>query len=166
MPQAIPNKHYRTYHRSIGLFRLDSNLKPSPTAMSSSSIPPIPTIGAPSSTSTAASLPTSSATLNTPTSDCFLLHTKTTYLVSANAAQSITRDVKFHIKYNSDFKLPHVLAMRTYRIEDCINAWASHAMNAQDALTACVAAVYKPDSGQPLTCWLKSTGPEGAMKCG
>ena len=54
------------------------------------------------------------------------------------------------------------MAMRAVTFEDCIDACASHATNAQDASTGCIAAVYKPDSGQPLTCWLKSTGERNA----
>ena len=50
------------------------------------------------------------------------------------------------------------MAIRAFTFEDCIKACASQLTNAQDASTGCVAAVYKPNSGQPLTCWLKSTG--------
>ena len=117
-----------------------------------------------SSTTTTASLSTSTAVSITPTSDCSSLKTNVgTYLVPANTAETITRNVQFNITCGSDYKLPLVLAMRTYRFEDCINACASHATNAQDPSTACVVAVYKPDSQQPLTCWLKSTGPEGPI---
>jgi len=54
------------------------------------------------------------------------------------------------------------MAMRTFSLEDCISACASHATLTQDT-AACVAAVSKPDSGESLTCWLKSTGLGGGV---
>lgn len=50
------------------------------------------------------------------------------------------------------------MALRVFSFEDCISACASQATNVRDAATKCVAAVYKPNSGQPLTCWLKGKG--------
>jgi hypothetical protein len=43
-----------------------------------------------------------------------------------------------------------------------MSACASHATLTQDT-AACAAAVYKPDSGESLTCWLKSTGLGGGV---
>ena len=125
--------------------------------------PAIPTESAVGA-STALPLPTSSTALVSPASDCSSLRSNSAYLVAADDAASITRNVTFDIRCDRDFKLPLVMAIRAFSFEDCINACASHATNAQDAVTACVAAVYKPDSGQPLTCWLKSKGPANAIQ--
>ena len=116
-----------------------------------------------SSTPTAPPEPTGSSAFITPTSDCRSLSSNPNYLVFQNNATSITRDVSFNIQCDSDYKWPLVLAMRVYRFEDCIQACAVHATNSPDSYTACVVAVYKPDSGQSLTCWLKSRGPQAVM---
>ena len=126
--------------------------------------PSISTEPAAGSASTALPLPTSATAVVTPTSDCSSLRSNAAYLVAADDARSITRNVTFDIRCDKDFQLPLVMAIRAFRFEDCINACASHATNAQDAATACIAAVYKPDSGEPLTCWLKSTGPADAIQ--
>ncbi|KAL8788208.1 MAG: hypothetical protein Q9195_007423 [Heterodermia aff. obscurata] len=105
-----------------------------------------------------ASSPTSSSTPGIPSSDCSKLNT--TFNVLANSARAINANVHFDLKCGHDLKLPLVMAMRAFTFEECINACASQATNAQDASTGCVAAVYKPDS--PLTCWLKSSGEKGS----
>ncbi|KAL8687446.1 MAG: hypothetical protein Q9218_006381 [Villophora microphyllina] len=111
-------------------------------------------------TPSTASLPTSSAAFINPTSDCSSLQQNATYILSANPASSLPRSVNFSIQCNSDYKLPLVMAMRTYRFEDCMQACATHATNSQDPATACTVAVYKPNSQQSITCWLKSQGDE------
>ena len=109
-----------------------------------------------SPTMTPVTNPAASSTLVEPSSDCSSL--KSTYVVPQNPAQAINADVLFEVKCGADFKLPLVMGIRVFTFEDCIKACASHNTNTQDASTGCVAAVYKPDSGQPLTCWLKSIG--------
>ena len=54
------------------------------------------------------------------------------------------------------------MAMRLFNFEDWMSACASHATLAQDT-AACAAAVYKPDSGESLNCWFKSTGLGGGV---
>ena len=109
-----------------------------------------------SPTITSAADSASSSALLKPSSDCFSLNP--TFLVRKNPARAINADVRFDLKCGHDFRLPLVMGLRMFAFEDCIKACASHATNVQNTATACVAAVYKPDSGQPLTCWLKSTG--------
>lgn len=118
-------------------------------------------VASPSNTSSptvvsGATVSTPSSPVPKPSSDCSTLNT--TFAVLANPARAVEADVKFDIKCGHDYKLPLVMAMHTINFEDCIKACASHATNTKDASTRCVVAVYKPDSGQPLTCWLKSTG--------
>ncbi|KAL8660568.1 MAG: hypothetical protein Q9202_006422 [Teloschistes flavicans] len=116
-----------------------------------------PATNNPTTIPSTASLPAASAAaLIIPTSDCPSLHPNTTYTLPANPASSLPRAVNFAIQCNSDYKLPLIMAMRTYRFEDCMQACATHAANAPDASSACVVAVYKPGSGQSITCWLKS----------
>lgn len=55
-----------------------------------------------------------------------------------------------------------MMAMRTYSFEDCISACASHATLSHDT-AAYVAAAYKPDSGENLTCWMKLTCSGGGV---
>ncbi|KAL8958007.1 MAG: hypothetical protein Q9183_005921 [Haloplaca sp. 2 TL-2023] len=103
-------------------------------------------------------LPTTSSTLIIPTSNCSRLNSSATYILSANPASSLLRDVKFKIQCNKDSYLPVVMAFRAYKFEDCMQACATQATNSQNKDTACVSAVYKPDSKQSITCWLKSRG--------
>ncbi|KAL8866782.1 MAG: hypothetical protein Q9174_006087 [Haloplaca sp. 1 TL-2023] len=112
-----------------------------------------------SSTSSATSpLPTTSSTLIIPTSDCSRLNSSATYVLPANPDSSLPRDVQFKVKCNSDSNLPLIMALRAYKFEDCMQACATHATNSKDMKTACVTAVYKPNSGQSITCWLMSNG--------
>lgn len=52
------------------------------------------------------------------------------------------------------------MGIRTYTFENCMNACASQRtnvyVNSADVLSACTAVAYKPESGQTLTCWLKT----------
>ena len=52
------------------------------------------------------------------------------------------------------------MGIRTYTFEGCMNACASQRtnvyVNSADVLSACTAVAYKPESGQTLTCWLKT----------
>ncbi|KAL9603438.1 MAG: hypothetical protein Q9219_001125 [cf. Caloplaca sp. 3 TL-2023] len=111
-------------------------------------------------TSAAVEPPTCTAAASIPLSDCPSLNG--TRAVRTNIAQAINADVNFSIKCNHDLKLPLIMGVRVYSFEDCIRACASQRTNAQDAAIACVGAVFKPNSGQPLTCWLKSRGDEDA----
>ncbi|KAL8927536.1 MAG: hypothetical protein Q9208_002341 [Pyrenodesmia sp. 3 TL-2023] len=97
-----------------------------------------------------------SSTTPLPTSNCPSLNS--IYTVPSNTAQAINADVSFRIDCGRDLKLPLVMGIRVFRFEDCIRACASHATNALDGNAGCVAVVYKPNSGQPLTCWLKGKG--------
>lgn len=147
MQRAVSGKTLCIWHWSPPLIETCRNPTASPTTASSSN-------------STAA---ISNPPLASPASDCSSLSLKTngTYVVKNNALE-ITQSVAFNIKCGSDWKLPLVMAMRTFSFEDCISACASHATLAQNT-AACVAAVYKPDSGESLTCWLKSTGSGGGV---
>lgn len=118
-------------------------------------------ISANATTSTSsANPPTFTSKSPIPLSDCSSLNS--TYTIRTNTAQAINADVNFAINCGQDEKLPLVMGIRMYSFEDCMSACASQATNAQDISVACIAAVYKPNSGQPLTCWLKSKGDENA----
>ncbi|KAI4226342.1 MAG: hypothetical protein L6R36_003238 [Xanthoria steineri] len=96
--------------------------------------------------------------LQTPKSSCPALPKNHT--VAANPASAINASTDFTLRCGHDYKLPLIMGIRTYTFENCIDACASQRTNVYangaDASLACTAMAYKPDSGQMLTCWLKS----------
>ncbi|KAI4195977.1 MAG: hypothetical protein LQ350_006861 [Teloschistes chrysophthalmus] len=125
--------------------------------------PPLPAPATTSPSTNTTTLPPPSSALLIPTSSCPTLHKNTTYILPASPSSSLPHATNFSIQCATDYKLPLIMAMRTYRFEDCLQACATHAANAGgagDGGGGCTVAVYKPDSGQSITCWLKGKGEE------
>ncbi|KAL8670738.1 MAG: hypothetical protein Q9168_004745 [Polycauliona sp. 1 TL-2023] len=104
--------------------------------------------------------PSSSASsiVQTPKSSCSTL--PTVHEVPANPASAINASTTFNLRCGHDYKLPLIMGIRTYTFENCIDACASQRTNVYasvaEGLLRCTAVAYKPDSGQTLTCWLKT----------
>ncbi|KAL8707704.1 MAG: hypothetical protein Q9220_007284, partial [cf. Caloplaca sp. 1 TL-2023] len=114
----------------------------------------------PSSASPSTNTSTPVPALRAPASSCSTLPKN--YSLLSNPSSAVNANITFSIRCNHDYKLPLVMGMRINAFEDCIAACASQNTNYNtNSGGECIAVAHKPDSGQALTCWLKSALSEG-----